>query len=69
MNPLAAKLNADIEEQAPAVFTMLSKLGQELYMPKGILTQGAEAKEKAHKFNATIGIAMENNSPMYLDCI
>ncbi|MDR2869913.1 MAG: hypothetical protein LBV04_05655, partial [Deferribacteraceae bacterium] len=69
MNPLATKLNADIEEQAPVVLEMLSRLGQELYMPRGILTQGAEAKEKAHKFNATIGIATENSVPMYLDCI
>jgi len=44
-------------------------LGKNLFFPKGILTQSAEAKEKAHKFNATIGIATENGGPMYLQCI
>ena len=38
---------------------MLSPLGRRLYFPKGILTQSAEAKQKAHRFNATIGIATE----------
>ena len=69
MNPLAQELNKLIEKDNPAVLEMLSDLGKNLFMPKGILTQSAEAKEKAHKFNATIGIATENGSPMYLDCI
>jgi len=29
------------------------------YFPKGIISQSAEAKQKAHRFNATIGIATE----------
>ena len=41
---------------------MLSPLGRRLYFPKGILTQGAEAKQKGHRFNATIGIATENGA-------
>lgn len=69
MNPLATELNNAIQAAAPAVYEMLSALGRELYMPKGILTQGAEAKQKAHKFNATLGVATENSHPMYLDCI
>ncbi len=44
---------------------MLSDLGKNLFFPKGILTQSAEAKEKAHKYNATIGIATEKGGPMY----
>jgi aspartate/methionine/tyrosine aminotransferase len=48
---------------------MLSDLGKNLFFPKGILTQSAEAKEKAHKFNATIGIATEKGGPMFLQCI
>jgi len=31
-------------------------------MPKGIVTQSAEAKDKAYKYNATIGIAMEGKN-------
>jgi aspartate/methionine/tyrosine aminotransferase len=45
---------------------MLSPLGRRLYFPKGILSQSAEAKQKAKRFNATIGIATENGAPMFL---
>ncbi len=69
MNPLAAELNAMLTEYNPHVLEMLSGLGKNMYFPKGILTQSAEAKEKAHKFNATIGIATENGGPMFLGCI
>ncbi|MDF1581244.1 MAG: aminotransferase class I/II-fold pyridoxal phosphate-dependent enzyme [Desulfuromonadales bacterium] len=69
MNPLAAELNAMLQHSNPYVLDMLSELGKNLFFPKGILTQSAEAKDKAHKFNATIGIATENGGPMYLPCI
>lgn len=69
MNPLAAELNDLLTKNNPHVLDMLSDLGKNLFFPKGILTQSAEAKEKAHKFNATIGIATENGGPMYLPCI
>ncbi len=69
MNPLAQELNEMISNENPAVLEMLSDLGKSLFMPKGILTQAAEAKQKAHKFNATIGIATENGGPMYLDAV
>lgn len=65
-NPLAQQLNERLEQAAPAVLAMLSPLGKRLYFPKGILSQTAEAKTKAKKFNATIGIATENGGPMYL---
>ena len=65
-NPLAQQLNERIEQAAPAVFAMLSPLGRRLYFPKGILSQTAEAKQKAKRFNATIGIATEAGGPMYL---
>jgi hypothetical protein len=48
---------------------MLSEVGKDLYFPKGILTQGAEAKEKAHRFNATIGMATEKGRTMYLPSV
>jgi aspartate/methionine/tyrosine aminotransferase len=69
MNPLAAELNQTIEREAPAVMRMLSALGRELYFPKGILTQTAEANQKAHRFNATIGEAREAKKSMGLDAI
>lgn len=69
MNPLAIELNKAIGQQCPAILEMLSQLGKELFFPKGILSQSAEAKDKAHRFNATIGIATEDNGPMYLACM
>jgi aspartate/methionine/tyrosine aminotransferase len=65
-NPLAQQLNERLSQAAPAVHDMLSPLGRRLYFPKGILSQTAEAKQKARRFNATIGIATENGGPMYL---
>jgi len=68
-NPLAEALNERLESAAPEVAEMLSAYGRRLYFPKGILSQSAEAKEKAHRFNATIGIATERGGPMYLDSV
>jgi aspartate/methionine/tyrosine aminotransferase len=68
-NPLAQELNKVIETATPHVYNMLSTLGKSMYFPKGILSQGAEAKEKAHKYNATVGIATEHGGPMYLGVI
>jgi aspartate/methionine/tyrosine aminotransferase len=67
--PLARDLNERLAKAAPEVFEMLSALGRRLYFPKGILSQGAEAKQKAKRVNATIGIATENGKPMHLPSI
>jgi aspartate/methionine/tyrosine aminotransferase len=69
LNPLAVDLNAAIKEQAPVVMRVLSELGKKLYFPKGILTQSAEANEKAHRYNATIGEARELQHSMGLPSI
>ena len=69
LNPLAQELNARLEAAAPEVLEMLSPLGRRLYFPKGILSQSAEAKEKASRFNATIGIATEGGEAMHLDSV
>lgn len=65
-NTLAADLNETIRRDNPYVYQMLSELGRELYFPKGILTQTAEAKQKATRYNVTIGIARENGQAMHL---
>ena len=65
MNALAVQLNEKMQQENPAIFDMLSDLGKNLYYPKGILSQSAEAGKKAHRFNATIGIATENGEPMH----
>ncbi|WP_336774492.1 aminotransferase class I/II-fold pyridoxal phosphate-dependent enzyme [Paenibacillus sp. MMO-58] len=70
MNPLAQQLNETLKAESPNVYDMLSALGKAIYFPKeGILSQSAEAKAKAKKFNATIGIAIENGQPMHLKVI
>ncbi len=69
INPLAQQLNEQILANNPHVFEMLSPLGKRLFFPKGILAQSAEAKAKAFRFNATIGIALEKGEAMHLACI
>jgi aspartate/methionine/tyrosine aminotransferase len=69
MNPIAKELNTAIRNANENIYEMLSKTGKELFFPKGILTQGAEAKEKAHRFNATIGMATEKGRLMNLPTI
>jgi len=69
LNPIAQSLNEKLEEAAPEVLGMLSEYGRRLYFPKGIISQTAEAKQKATRFNATIGIATEDGSPMALPSI
>jgi len=69
MNPIARELNAAIEAGNPYILEMLSDMGRELFFPKGILSQSAEAKEKAHAINATIGIAKEGAGIMNLPSV
>jgi aspartate/methionine/tyrosine aminotransferase len=69
MNPLATELNRTIERCSPDVFALLSERGKRLFWPRGILFQSAEAREKAHRFNATIGEATEAGGPMSLPSV
>ena len=69
MNPLAVELNEVIQKANIHVYEMLSEVGKNLFFPKGILSQGAEAKEKAHRFNATIGMATEKGRTMHLPSV
>jgi len=66
LNRLAEDLNSRLEAAAPEVLAMLSAYGRRIYFPKGILSQGAEAKKHAHKVNATVGIATEGGHAMHL---
>ena len=69
MNPIAKELNKIIKGGNEHLFEMLSHVGKNLFFPKGILSQSAEAKEKAHKFNATIGMATEKGRTMHLPSV
>ncbi|NCO59838.1 MAG: hypothetical protein COZ70_09045 [Deltaproteobacteria bacterium CG_4_8_14_3_um_filter_51_11] len=67
MNLLAKELNDIIRDVNEHVYEMLSNVGKELFFPKGILSQSAEAKAKAKKnLNATIGMATEKGKTMHL---
>ena len=67
LNPIAIELNEQIRASTPAVFELLSALGKRIYLPKGILSQTAEANTQAHRFNATRAIASEAGDLMHLD--
>lgn len=67
MNSIALELNAILE--GTIINDLLSDFGKRFYFPKGIVSQGAEAKEKAYKFNATIGMATTRGKPMCLPSI
>lgn len=69
LNKLAVELNEKISSGNSHVLDSLSNLGKALYFPKGIISQSTEAKQKAHRFNATTGIATEGEEPMYLPSI
>jgi len=69
MNPIAQELNNIINGSNPHIFKMLSNMGKELFFPKAILSQSAEAKQKADKINATIGIAKEGNHVLSLSSL
>jgi len=69
MNPIAKELNDILQAKNPHIFDMLSDVGKALFFPKGILSQSAEAKEKAHAINATIGIAKEEGGIMCLPSV
>jgi aspartate/methionine/tyrosine aminotransferase len=68
LNPIAVAANQAIQADCPAVFDLLSPIGKALYFPKGILSQSAEAKTKATRYNATIGTATEGGQAMHLPC-
>ncbi len=69
MNPLAQESNQIIQTGNPYLFEMMSEVGKNLFFPKGILSQSAEAKEKAHRINATIGIATEKGRTMHFPSV
>ncbi|MFH1351698.1 MAG: aminotransferase class I/II-fold pyridoxal phosphate-dependent enzyme [Pseudomonadota bacterium] len=69
MNPLAAELNEILKKGNIHIYEMLSEVGKNLFFPKGILSQSAEAKEKAYRFNATIGMATEKGRTMHLPSV
>jgi aspartate/methionine/tyrosine aminotransferase len=64
MNPLAEELNGALSPTV--VGRLLSDLGRRMYFPKGIVAQSAEAKDLAHRLNATIGMAYKDRQAFAL---
>jgi aspartate/methionine/tyrosine aminotransferase len=69
MDKIAKEMNEIIKTKASTFFAFLSDFGKNTYMPKGIILQSQEAVKLATRYNATIGIAREKNSPMYLESL
>jgi len=67
MNPLAGELNSILDQTVAG--RLLSEFGRSLYFPKGIVAQTAEANKRAHRFNATVGMAYEDGEPIMLSGI
>lgn len=67
MNPLAQELNDILRDTVPG--KMLSPLGERLFFPKGIIAQGAQAKQLGKTANATIGMAVKDGKPIILPSI
>lgn len=67
MNQLALDLNRALE--GTVAHTLLSDLGKRMYFPKGIVAQSAEASERAHRLNATVGMAYAEGQPMTLPIV
>jgi len=69
VNSQATELNATIKKASPVAHDLLSQRGKAIYFPrKGILAQGAAAKDK--EINATIGTAYEDDGrPMILPSV
>jgi len=70
LHPLAQAATDALAKDCPVVLELLSARGKRFFFPaKGILAQGAEAKQKAKTANATVGIATEGGAPMHLACV
>ena len=69
MHVIAKNMNNILKEKSPVISSLLSNFGKEIFMPKGIISQSAEAKLHAYESDATIGIAKEDGGPMYLPSI
>ncbi|MDZ7794325.1 MAG: aminotransferase class I/II-fold pyridoxal phosphate-dependent enzyme [Spirochaetia bacterium] len=67
MNKIALELNETLGGTAAA--RLLSDFGSRFYFPKGIISQSGEAKKKATRFNATVGMATKQNIPLFLPSI
>jgi aspartate/methionine/tyrosine aminotransferase len=64
MHEIAERLNTRLE--GTVARRLFSDFGRRMYFPKGIVAQTAEAKRRADRYNATVGMAFEHEEPMLL---
>lgn len=67
MNELAIELNETLK--GSVIYDLLSDYGKRIYFPKGIVAQSAQARAKATRYNATVGQAFKNGTPLFVDSI
>lgn len=67
MNELANELNNALKDTC--VPFLWSKLGQRMYFPRGIISQGGEAKKLATVANGTIGTTIIDGNPAIMPSI
>jgi aspartate/methionine/tyrosine aminotransferase len=64
---LARELNGVLQDTTPAL--MFSAMGRRLYFPKGIIAQGAEAKQFSSLADGALGIAVKHKTPLILSAL
>lgn len=64
INSLAQELNQTLSGTTAG--SLLSDLGNRLYFPKGIIAQSGEAKKLGNVANGTIGMTVQNGTPLML---
>lgn len=67
LNPLAKELNDTLAGTTAA--SLFSDLGTRIFFPRGIISQGGEAKIYGKTANATIGTTMINGKPAILEAV
>lgn len=67
IHPLAQELNDALATSI--VGGLLSDLGKRIYFPRGIISQGGEAKQFGKVANATIGMTVVNGKPAILEAV
>ena len=67
MKDLAIELNETLK--GTCAYDLLGNKGKNMFFPKGIVAQSAEAGDKAKRYNATVGLATEKGDPFCLSDI
>ena len=67
IHPLAQELNDTLASSIAG--GLLSDLGKRIFFPRGIISQGGEAKKLGHVANATIGMTVIKGTPAILDAV